>query len=64
MNCWEHRSCPTDRRDSCPAYPGRGTECWKVTGTMCGGVEQGDMTAKITKCRACSYYQSNDCKKF
>jgi methyl-accepting chemotaxis protein len=64
MNCWEMKNCPTDRRDNCPAYPDRGPECWKVTGTMCGGAEQGDMTKKIEKCRECNYYQSPHCKKF
>ena len=63
MNCWESKNCPTDRQNGCPAYPNRGTECWKVTGTMCGGVEQGDMGSKIAKCRECNYYQSDDCEK-
>ena len=56
MDCWEFKNCP--------AYPGSGNECWKVTGTMCGGVEQEDVENKIQKCRQCEYYQSPDCKKF
>jgi hypothetical protein len=32
-----------------------------VTGTMCGGVEQGDLHTKIDKCRHCDFYKSDDC---
>lgn len=63
MTCWEIKNCPNERRDSCPAYPNRGNECWLVTGTMCGGVEQGDRFSKMAKCKECDFYQSSDCKR-
>jgi hypothetical protein len=50
MKCWEYKDCPTERRDSSPAYPSRFNECRKVTGALCGGVEQGNMGLKIIKC--------------
>ncbi len=63
MNCWEFKNCPSARQENCPAYPSRGIECWRVTGTQCGGVEQGDMKTKIAKCRECDYFNSGHCKK-
>ncbi len=62
MNCWEFKKCPPERRDSCPAYPDRGRDCWRVTGTMCGGVKQADLHTKLEKCRECTYYQSGYCQ--
>ena len=56
MNCWEFKNCGRDKDGSCPAYPDKGLDCWKVTGTMCGGVEQGDISTKIASCKACDFY--------
>ena len=57
--CWDMKNCPTDRRESCPAYPNTGNKCWMVTGTMCGGNEQGSYHEKISKCKACDVYVLN-----
>jgi len=54
--CWDMKNCPDDRRESCPAYPNTGNKCWMVTGTMCGGNEQGSYHEKISKCKACDVY--------
>ncbi|MBM7855136.1 methyl-accepting chemotaxis protein [Desulfohalotomaculum tongense] len=58
-NCWEVLNCPEEHMKDCPAYTeNRGTECWKVTGTHCGGKVQGTMAQKITHCRRCDYYKT------
>lgn len=57
VTCWEIKNCPPERRDGCPAYPSRGNQCWSVTGTMCGGQEQGSYREKMTNCRNCNVYQ-------
>ncbi len=53
--------CPEKVRDTCPAYPKHGRECWKLTGTNCGAGKS-DMTtyeAKILYCRnECEYYKT------
>ena len=28
--CWEHRNCPEDLRNNCPAYQNYNTPCWQV----------------------------------
>jgi len=57
--CWEVKNCPTDRRNSCPAFPNDGQECWAVTGTLCGGKEQGTYQEKMANCRQCNVYEMN-----
>jgi len=57
VKCWEMKNCPPERRDNCPAYPDQGNACWTVTGTMCGGKEQGSYHEKIENCRKCDVYQ-------
>ncbi|MQL51644.1 HAMP domain-containing protein [Desulfofundulus thermobenzoicus] len=58
-NCWEVEKCPEATRQACPAFKeNRGTECWKVTGTLCRGETQGTMAEKIGQCRDCAYYKS------
>ena len=34
-DCWEVMDCPEEVRETCPAYPDHGKECWKLTGTKC-----------------------------
>ena len=58
VTCWEMKNCPTDRRNSCPAYPESGSECWMVTGTQCGGKEQGTYQEKMANCRKCDVYKA------
>lgn len=57
--CWDVKNCPTDRRNGCPAYPNTGHECWSVTGTLCGGQEQGTYQEKMANCRKCNVYELN-----
>jgi hypothetical protein len=58
MNCWEFRKCPERTFQSCPAYPDRGLDCWKITGTKCnmGTIEKATINEKIEFCRTCSFY--------
>lgn len=56
VTCWEIKNCPTDRRNSCPAYPDHGGQCWMVTATLCGGNEQGSYHDKMANCKKCNVY--------
>lgn len=58
MNCWDFRHCPEPVRTSCPAYPDKGTDCWKTTGTKCdsGRIEKATLAEKIAFCRTCDFY--------
>jgi methyl-accepting chemotaxis protein len=55
--CWDVKNCPTERRNSCPAYPENGSDCWMVTATKCGGQEQGTYRDKMVNCRQCDTYK-------
>ncbi len=55
--CWDVKECPEDRRAICPAYPDNGSDCWMVTGTQCGGEEQGTYREKMVSCRQCDTYK-------
>lgn len=59
MNCWEKMWCSAEVRGKCRAYPDHGKDCWKVTGTMCGGgaIKAKTITEKINYCRGCDYYR-------
>ena len=56
VTCWEMKNCPPERRNSCPAYPQHGGQCWMVTATLCGGKEQGSYHDKMTNCKKCNVY--------
>ncbi|NOX25183.1 MAG: hypothetical protein GXP59_03540 [Deltaproteobacteria bacterium] len=58
VTCWEMKNCPTERRNSCPAYPNSGGQCWAVTATLCGGKEQGTYHEKMVNCRKCNVYEA------
>lgn len=61
-NCWEFLNCPPDTCSICPAYPDRGRECWKITGTRCkgGSFVKERFDAKILHCRnECDYYKTH-----
>jgi len=34
-----------------------GRYCWKIVGTMCGGILQGEWSKKINDCYACKFFQ-------
>ena len=56
VNCWEYKKC--GREKECPAYPHHGRNCFAVTGSWCGGVEQGSYFDKIRACReTCTFYK-------
>lgn len=60
LSCWDVQQCPTEERNSCPAYPNMGRECWKVTGTKCaqGKYEMASFAEKIMYCRnECGFYR-------
>jgi hypothetical protein len=59
MNCWEALKCAETTYKKCPAYPKKGLDCWKVTGTMCNQGKQSKASAaeKIEYCRSCSFYK-------
>ena len=59
VTCWEVKNCPDARRENCPAYPDAGAECWMVTGTLCGGEEQGSFHEKLANCKQCEVYLKN-----
>lgn len=58
MKCWEFMKCPPKICDECPAYPDRGLDCWKVTGTKCafGAIEKATLLEKLDYCKRCGYY--------
>jgi len=59
MNCWDYQKCKPVNKDNCPAFlQNKGLDCWKVTGTMCKGVEQGTKAQKIAFCSACNFYNT------
>lgn len=46
--CWEFQGCSD--KEQCPAFPDRGRECWKVSGTLCRGEKQGTPEQKYQDC--------------
>ena len=59
-SCWEFMHCEKEIREHCPAYPARGLDCWKVTGTKCerGLLEMKSLEEKIHHCRACAFFKA------
>jgi hypothetical protein len=64
MDCWEYKACSDNVRLACPAYPDKGLECWKVTGTMCdnGKMAMATVMEKISFCRKCDFYVNHAAK--
>ncbi len=60
MNCWEFIKCPEHTHQACPAYPDKGSDCWRVTGTKCaqGRIEKATSIEKIEHCRSCGFYKT------
>ena len=65
MNCWEFKKCGREAGGAkakelgvCPAYPGGGTNCARIAGTLCGGVVQGTFASKLANCMQCEFYKS------
>lgn len=56
----QHGACPAAtaaRHDRKNNGTNGGRYCWRVAGTMCGGIIQGDWATKIKDCEACKFYQ-------
>jgi len=61
MNCWEFMNCKAETHMACPAYPDKGLDCWKVTGTKCSGgmVEKASLEEKVLFCKRCEFYKKH-----
>ncbi len=61
INCWEFKKCPQATFEKCAAYPDRGRDCWKITGTKCekGLIEKKNIAEKIIYCRKCDFFSSH-----
>lgn len=61
MNCWEFMKCPDKTFQTCPAYPDKGLDCWKVTGTRCaqGKFVKATNKEKVEHCRSCAFYEAH-----
>ena len=59
MNCWEFKNCSKETCTKCSAYPDKGLDCWKVTGTKCerGTMEKATLKEKILYCRNYEFYK-------
>jgi hypothetical protein len=65
MNCWEYFNCGfaqggnnTKELGVCPVYPNQGTQCARVSGTLCRGKKQGVFASKLAGCMKCEFYLS------
>ncbi len=61
INCWEFMRCQKETFLGCPAYPERGQDCWKITGTRCerGTIEKKSLDEKVKYCRTCDFFRSH-----
>ena len=57
QNCWEFMDCDEPRRESCPAYPDLGSECWTIAGTHCKTGAKGQFAQDLRSCSKCGWYQ-------
>ncbi len=64
LNCWEFKNFPEGTFKKCSAYPDKGLDCWKVTGTKCdmGRFELASIEEKVEFCRKCAYYMKHSHK--
>ena len=53
--CWIYKNCPDERRSDCPAYPHHGYNCMSIMKTLCKGVMQDKMLAKLSNCNRCNF---------
>lgn len=65
MNCWEFKICGREAGGAkecesgvCPAYPDKGTQCARVTGTFCAGGMRTSFPMKLSMCLKCNFYTS------
>lgn len=71
MNCWTHMKCGREHGGArveemgvCPASPNHGEVCWRVAGTLCGGVTCGAFAEKIDMCFKCDFFDKTLCGDF
>ncbi|MEW5723214.1 MAG: helix-turn-helix transcriptional regulator [Thermodesulfobacteriota bacterium] len=58
-NCWELKTCPEDRKKSCPAWEfSAGRLCWFICGTSCEGQAQENWEEKMKICWDCEVLTS------
>lgn len=58
--CWEIRGCPSQTRQTCPAWEfGVGDLCWFINGTICYGKAQENWGRKMKVCRKCQVFAAN-----
>ena len=55
MNCWEFMKCQEATYQVCPAYPDKGLDCWKGTGTK-RALQMATALEKIAHC--CDFYKT------
>lgn len=57
--CWVLQKCPSERRESCPAWEFEcGDLCWFINGTICQGEIQESWHDKMKMCRNCEVFRS------
>ncbi|KNZ69210.1 methyl-accepting chemotaxis sensory transducer [Thermincola ferriacetica] len=56
-NCWDIMNCSMEVRGKCPAYKSNEKCCWLISGTWCGGVQQGDAKSKRHRCMNCEAFK-------
>lgn len=54
VKCWQAKNC--DKKE-CIAYENDNLRCWQLSGTLCNGEIQGDITSKISYCEKCKVYE-------
>ncbi len=55
--CWDILNCPTGSRQQCPAFNAEEDRCWRISGTWCKGLKQGDARSKLKNCMTCQAYR-------
>jgi len=56
--CWIVRKCPSERRNTCPAWEFQaGTICWFINGTVCEGKPKPSWSEKMNSCRRCDVFR-------
>ncbi|NIO04702.1 MAG: transcriptional regulator [Proteobacteria bacterium] len=56
--CWKVRTCPSELRESCPAWEfNSGHLCWFISGTVCQGEAQESWRKKMAICRECGVFR-------
>lgn len=53
--------CPAsteDQFDGINSGKNSGRYCWRVAGTLCGGIVQGTFAMKVKNCSNCEFYHS------